>query len=255
MPCRPHFVSRTSLAGNWPAVPGFAAGINDIMRPPIQFLSSLALLLSLLVGCEKPTDPQHTKFLEAKTRAETGDAGAQCELGFMYIDGKGVAQDYAEAAKWLKKAAEQGHAEAQYNLGAAYLSGSGVARDEAEALKWFRKAAELNNAEAQFNLGVAYAQGQLVPQDLAEAVKWLRKAAEQNHAEAQSKLAFMYARGAGVARDPIQAHAWWNVAAGNGDPDARKNLSTLEKEMTPQEMNRAVALARKLSLELAKKKS
>ena len=40
-------------------------------------------------------------------------------LGLMYSQGKGVAQDYATAASWYRKAAEQGYASAQYNLGAA----------------------------------------------------------------------------------------------------------------------------------------
>jgi TPR repeat protein len=219
----------------------------------IAILAALLLLSGLLVGCDKPNDPIQTKLQETKAKADEGDAVAQCDLGFMYIDGQGVTKDYAEAAKWLRKAADQNNALAQYNLGAAYASGSGVVKDETEALKWFRKAAEQNNADAQHNLGVIYAQGTIVPQNLAEALKWLRKAAEQNNPDAQSKLALMYALGQGTARDPIQAHAWWNIAAGNGDPDARSNIDKLEKEMTPQQMNQAVHLAREIAPGLKKK--
>jgi uncharacterized protein len=226
--------------------------LTEVSRTSSRFarLAVLLLLSGLLTGCDKPADPLQTKFQETKTRAEQGEAAAQCDLGFMYIDGQGVAKDYAEAAKWLRKAAEQNNAVAQYNLGAAYAIGSGVTKDEAEALKWFRKAADQNNADAQHNLGVIYAQGKLVPQDLAEALKWLRRAAEQNNPEAQSKLALMYALGQGTGRDTLQAHAWWNIAAGNGDPDARGNIDKLEKEMTPQQMNQAVRLAREISAKL-----
>jgi uncharacterized protein len=35
----------------------------------------------------------------------------------MYETGQGVAQDYAEAVKWHRKAAEQGDPRAQHNLG------------------------------------------------------------------------------------------------------------------------------------------
>ena len=52
--------------------------------------------------------------------AEAGDAKAQNSLGFMYNEGLGVSQDYAEAVKWYGKAAEQGDANAQYNLGDKY---------------------------------------------------------------------------------------------------------------------------------------
>ena len=44
--------------------------------------------------------------------AEQGDAAAQNNLGFMYINGEGVPQDYQEALKWYSLAAEQGHADA-----------------------------------------------------------------------------------------------------------------------------------------------
>jgi TPR repeat protein len=60
----------------------------------------------------------------------------------MYAKGQGVAQDYAEAATWYRKAAEQGYAPAQCKLGTMYSQGHGVTQDYAEAMKWYRKAAE-----------------------------------------------------------------------------------------------------------------
>jgi TPR repeat protein len=39
-----------------------------------------------------------------------------------------------------RKAAEQGHVEAYYILGCMYEQGKGVAQDHAEAVKWFLKA-------------------------------------------------------------------------------------------------------------------
>jgi TPR repeat protein len=41
--------------------------------------------------------------------AEQGLARAQFNLGVMYANGQGVAQNDDEAGKWLRKAAEQGH--------------------------------------------------------------------------------------------------------------------------------------------------
>ena len=35
----------------------------------------------------------------------------------MYAQGRGMPQDFGEAAKWYRKAAEQGDALAQFNLG------------------------------------------------------------------------------------------------------------------------------------------
>ncbi|RME32823.1 MAG: sel1 repeat family protein, partial [Gammaproteobacteria bacterium] len=44
----------------------------------------------------------------------------------MYGAGEGVRQDFAEAARWHRKAAEQGVAVSQHNLGVAYAEGQGV---------------------------------------------------------------------------------------------------------------------------------
>ena len=44
----------------------------------------------------------------------------------MTSGGKGVPQDYAEAAKWYRLAADQGFAKAQNSLGAQYATGEGV---------------------------------------------------------------------------------------------------------------------------------
>jgi uncharacterized protein len=52
----------------------------------------------------------------------------------------------------LKTAAEQGDMDAQYNLGVAYESGEGITKDFAEAAKWFRKAAAQEHEFALFNL-------------------------------------------------------------------------------------------------------
>jgi len=68
--------------------------------------------------------------------AEQGDADAQSMLGYLYENGRGVPQDYAQAAAWYRKAAEQGNVKAQYGLGGLYRYGLGVPQDYAEACFW-----------------------------------------------------------------------------------------------------------------------
>ena len=48
----------------------------------------------------------------------------------------------AEAANRYRQAAEQGDAEAQYQLHWCYLNGKGVPQNDVEAIIWLRKAAE-----------------------------------------------------------------------------------------------------------------
>ncbi len=97
-----------------------------------------------------------TALKEWKPLAEQGDADAQNNLGVMYANGQGVAQDDKQAVSWYRKAAEQGDAKAQYNLGNMYDQGRGVAQDDKQAASWYRKAAEQGHAQAQNNLGVMY---------------------------------------------------------------------------------------------------
>jgi len=58
----------------------------------------------------------------------------------MYLNGQGVPQDYAEAAKWYRKAAEQGDVDALRILGLAYYLGRGP-QDFVQSYFWFSLAA------------------------------------------------------------------------------------------------------------------
>ena len=158
---------------------------------------------------------------------ENGRVWAQYSLGLMYKEGRGVPQDYVEAAKWFRRAAEQGLAMAEFVLAAIYEIGEGVPKDEDEAAKWYRKAAEQGLAVAQRSLGYMYAQGRGVPQDFAEAVRWYRMAAEQGLAEAQRELGGAYRRGEGVPQDYAEALKWFRRAAEQGHAPAYRNLGNM----------------------------
>ena len=159
--------------------------------------------------------------------ADQGYAKAQMNLGDMYHDGKDVPLDYAEGFRWCQKAAEQGDARAQDAVGYMHWNGQGVPQDYTEALRWYKKAAEQGEPIAQQSLGYMYSQGQGVSRDYTEANRWYRKAAEQGDARAQYSLGYMYATGQGVLRDYIEAHRWYLEAAKRGNPEARRALESL----------------------------
>jgi uncharacterized protein len=73
--------------------------------------------------------------------AERGDPAAQAYLGFMFETGRGVPQNYIEAAMWYRRSAEQGFSGAQYSLGLLYDRGQGVPQNIVEASKWLNLAA------------------------------------------------------------------------------------------------------------------
>ena len=64
--------------------------------------------------------------------AEQGDIIAQYNIASMYDNGRGVAEDKSEAARWYRAAAKQGDVDAQFSLGFMYDSGEGV---DMEAVK------------------------------------------------------------------------------------------------------------------------
>jgi Sel1 repeat len=82
-------------------------------------------------------------------QAKAGDPKAQYTLGYHYYLGKGIAQDYAQAAVWWKKSADQGYAYAQNNLGVLYNSGRGVPQSYSDAYFWQNLAAAAANGDMQ----------------------------------------------------------------------------------------------------------
>ncbi len=208
----------------------------------------MAALLAVLL-CHSSVSGQETKAPAPAVRTVTvNDADIQFSIGVVHYSGKGVPQDYAEAARWFRKAADQGYADAQFVLGSMYLNGEGLPQDYAEAARLYRKAAEQGYADAQANLGFLYNQGKGVPQDYAEAVRWFRKAADQGHADAQCSLANMYDEGEGVPQDYAEAHLWLNLAASRASGANQKKYAALRelvaKKMTPQQIAEAQRRAR-----------
>jgi len=167
-----------------------------------------AILLALLMTLSSPVVAQVFTVAQLKPLAEAGDATAQNNLGYMYRNGQGVLQDYAEAVKWYRLAAEQGYASAQSNLGYMYEYGQGVLQDYAEAVKWYRLAADLGYANAQSNLGL------------------------------------MYRFSKGVLQDNVMAHMWYNIASVNGAQYAGGWRDEIGGKMTSADISKAQAMAR-----------
>jgi soluble lytic murein transglycosylase-like protein len=63
-------------------------------------------------------------------------------LGERYENGESVGQDYRQARALYCQAAGKGDAQAAFNLGWMYLNGRGVPRDDLVAVAWLRKAAK-----------------------------------------------------------------------------------------------------------------
>jgi hypothetical protein len=130
------------------------------------------------------------------------------------------------------KAAQGGYAQAQLIVGTYYLQGQGVAQNDAEALKWLRLAAEQDHALAQFAVAGFYLRGKVVTNDIAEARKWYTRAAEQGLDHAQNSLGYCCAIGAGGVQDLVEAYKWYALALTKTNRDAVVNMRTLLPQMT-----------------------
>ena len=70
--------------------------------------------------------PAEAGPLPLREAAGAGDAKALFEVASRYAEGRGMASDMAQAAKWYEKSAELGFAPAQYRIGNLYEKGIGV---------------------------------------------------------------------------------------------------------------------------------
>ena len=91
-----------------------------------------------------PRTPVRRKRLWQESAAK-GDPLAQNRLGQIYEIGIGGTPDYAEAAKWYKRAADSGNRAAAINLAALYERGQGVPKDPNAAVALYRKARGLTD--------------------------------------------------------------------------------------------------------------
>lgn len=206
--------------------------------------------------------------------ARQGHAQAQCALGLMYLEGRGVARDAKTAVEWLSESAAQGEPKAQWNLGSLYASGNteaGLARNVNLALDWCHKSAEQGFAAAQATLGALYARLERWPDALMwlekavaqddpealfnlallamqakfpqitaqQALTYLCRAADKKVVQAQSRLGLAYAKGEGAALDAIEAHKWFLIASQAGDKVATTNLAHSEKLMADAPLREA----------------
>jgi TPR repeat protein len=203
------------------------------------------LLVTVLVVSQLVAQSESSKLTldELKTKAEAGDAAAECELGTRYMRADGVSKDYTEALKWVRKSAEQNYVQGQWLLANAYFHGAGIDRDYNQAFQWYEKAAKQGNVAAEAALGICYEFGRGVEENLGQANDWYRKAAALNNALAQNNLGNNLIRGRGIGRDVVQGYKWILLSAAQGNTYAVKSVTGFARSMSPSEISQARALA------------
>lgn len=171
-----------------------------------------------------------------RNAAMKGDATAAYEIGLRFAEGKGVATNYDEAAKWYDRAAQAGVVPATFRLGTLYEKGLGVKKDADIARRYYTQAAERGNAKAMHNLAVLDADGGGRGANYKSAALWFRKAADRGVADSQFNLGILYARGIGVEQNLAESYKWFSLAAAQGDADAAGKRDDVAKRLDPQSL-------------------
>lgn len=176
-----------------------------------------------------------------RTAALKGDPAAQFEVAQRYAEGRGIPQNFAEAAEWFERAAKQGLVPAHFRLGGLYEKGLGVKKNLDTARRFYLTAGEAGNAKALHNLAVLYAEGIDGKPDYLSAAKWFRKAAGHGVADSQYNLGILYARGIGVEQNLAEAYRWFALAAREGDREAAKKRDDVGARLDERSLTAAQA--------------
>ena len=148
--------------------------------------------------------------------AEAGDAEAQNNIGYLYEEGLGVAQQYDVAMEWYRRAAESGSVEAEHNLGMMYVGGKGVAKSWSQGLMHFRKAAAQGLVESRYMIALSYFQGEGQIQNRRLALEGFRETAAEGYPDSQYMLSFILLDGNDTKAKPAQALVWASLALSQG---------------------------------------
>jgi hypothetical protein len=145
--------------------------------------------LNYLEGKGVPQDSAKSFALNAQA-AHEGYREAVLAMGWYYLGGVGVAQDYEKAKKWYRKSARHGEPKAMFSLGRiAY-----VEQDYPESLLWFSRGAEAGHVRSLYWIGRHHWYGQSVPQDRKEAMRLFHLAASEKVIAAIRVLKFLSRR-------------------------------------------------------------
>jgi localization factor PodJL len=171
-----------------------------------------------------------------RAAALKGDPSAAYEIGVRYAEGKGIAANLDEAAKWYDRAAQAGVIPAVFRLGTLYEKGLSVKKDVDIARRYYLQAAERGNAKAMHNLAVLDADGGGKGANYKNASQWFRKAADRGVADSQFNLGILYARGIGVEQNLAESFKWFSLAAAQGDADSVRKRDDIAKRLDAQSL-------------------
>jgi TPR repeat protein len=147
---------------------------------------------------------------QLRARAESGDRGAQLDLGGRLLDSRDPA-DAVEARRWFQRGADAGDPESKNGLATMLLFGLGGPPDLERGRRLMEEAAREGSVGANLSIALRYSRGaDGYPRDPARAFAHTSAAAAAERSNgrgsfAQWQLAMMHVEGNGTPRNPQEA--------------------------------------------------
>ena len=227
-------------------------------------ITSQIILWAYYYDLEKYED----SFNWIKKAAELGDPDAQNNLGYMYDNAKGTAENKKLAYKWFVKAAEQNQINALTTIASYYIDGEVVNQSYVKAFEFYNRAADIsyenseneshyknNQSRAIYGLGLMHEKGEGTKFNYKKAKELYLKADEYGHEIARLrydalegdgysslKLADMYSEGShisiGIPVDLSEAAFWFKIAEYKGVGNY-KAFDEILKKISKTDLNKA----------------
>jgi len=231
-----------------PVMPAPSGDVTGTIPTVPTFPSNHKLAMVQIPPAERLPDAIGGPLL--RSAALKGDPTAAYEVGVRFAEGKGVAPNLDEAAKWYDRAAQAGVVPAVFRLGTLYEKGLSVKKDVDIARRYYMQAAERGNAKAMHNLAVLDADGGGKGANYKNAALWFRKAADRGVADSQFNLGILYARGIGVEQNLAESFKWFSLAAAQGDADSVRKRDDIAKRLDAQSLAAAKLAIQTFTAEL-----
>ncbi|PIE00676.1 MAG: hypothetical protein CSA81_13570 [Acidobacteria bacterium] len=161
--------------------------------------------------------------------AQAGSPEAKCNLGILYENGDGVAQDLDKAREYYDEAARGGAEAAYYNMARLFDNPEYPDYDLYIAILLYKKAAETPDYDACYQLALLY-EGEHEEKNLQKAAEWYKKGADAGHIPSQYNLGALLYHEAETEEQINEAVFWFEKAAAQGDEDAQDALEQIHDE-------------------------
>lgn len=168
-------------------------------------------------------------------RAWTGSPEAQLALAWSYREGRGVPQDYAQAADWLERVAAKGSPRADYDLAVLCYYGMGRKAQPERARVLLERSFTQGYAPAMAFLGMI----ESLEGDPTRALELLEQAATKGDARAAylAGLAYCARRSQGEG-ELARGLRWLERASRAGVPGAKESAEEIWTSMPSDEVER-----------------